>query len=120
MHEFNKGPDSFIPKNEEVFGKVLIEARGAAGHSFEQITKELGVDQKLCVEWETGIKLPDENMLGAIAHAYGLPLDELKPAFEISTKGPPPKKKIDVGPFNHISGSHGHRNGPFPGLQGSR
>ena len=58
-------------------GNNLYKARKSSGLSQEEVAEKLGVSRQTVSKWETGETLPDIRQAAALAHMYGVTLDEL-------------------------------------------
>lgn len=63
--------------NSESLGDVLREARGRADLSLRDLAKKLGITPSYISDIENDRRVPSEEVLGQLAGALGLELDEL-------------------------------------------
>ena len=58
-------------------GQFLRELRRAQKLTQEQLAEELGVSNRSVSRWETGVNLPDFDILLRLAARYGVGVEEL-------------------------------------------
>jgi transcriptional regulator with XRE-family HTH domain len=84
-HPYNSGHqllwNAHMPKRRdgaaEGFGARLVELRKAAGYTQTELANELGVTRRMIAYYEGETEHPPANLLGGLARALGVTIEEL-------------------------------------------